>query len=141
MRRSYLIESLHMKYFPLVWAAFRRRTTESLLTLVVVTIAFTLFGTMVGLKVAYENALNANRLDRLVVRDRFCCEALAIGLREQLTRLPGVTGSGIIQPLFGYHQEPSQDVGVTMVDKASVESLPELQLTAEHWKQLEATPT
>jgi hypothetical protein len=43
-----------MKYVPLVWAAFRSHTTESLLTLVVITIAFTLVGTMVGLKVAYE---------------------------------------------------------------------------------------
>jgi putative ABC transport system permease protein len=130
-----------MKYFPLVWAAFRRRTTESLLTLVVVTIAFMLFGTMVGLKVAYENALNANRMDRLVVRDRFCCELLPISLREQLRRLPGVTGSGLIQPLFGYHEEPSQQAGVTMVDEASISALPELQLKPEHWKQLEATPT
>src|SRR5688572_28274911 len=114
MLRSHAIESLHMKYFPLVWAAFRRRTTESLLTLVVVTIAFTLFGTMVGLKVAYENALNANRLDRLLVRERFCCTMLTIGLREQLTSFPGVIGAGIIQPLYGYHQDPSDQFGITM---------------------------
>jgi putative ABC transport system permease protein len=138
---SYAIESLRMKYFPLVWAAFRRHTIESLLTLFVVTIAFTLCGTTVGLKVAYENALDANRLDRLLVRDRFCCTSLAIGLREQLTRLPGVTGAGIIQPLFGYHEEPSKMIGITMVDEASVMALPELRLTADHWKQLEATPT
>lgn len=141
MLQPYAIESLHMKYFPLVWAAIRRRTTESLLTVLVITIAFTLFGTMVGLKVAYENALNANRLDRLLVTERFCCTMLAIGLREQLTALPGVIGAGIIQPLYGYHQEPSQDVGVTMVDEAMVSALPELRLTADHWKQLAATPT
>jgi len=130
-----------MKYLPLVWAAFRRRTTESLLTLVVVTIGFTLFGTMVGLKVAYENALNANRLDRLLVLERFCCTMLTLGLREQLTSLPGVVGAGIIQPLYGYHQEPSQEIGITMVDEPMVIALPELRLTVDHWKQLAATPT
>jgi putative ABC transport system permease protein len=141
MFRQYAIESLRMKYFPLVWAAFRRHTTESLLTLGVITLAFTLVGTMVGLRAAYENALNENRLDRLLVRDRFCCTSLAIGVREQLTRIPGVAGSAIIQPLYGYHQEPSQTIGITMVDEATVSSLPELRLTADHWKQLAATPT
>jgi putative ABC transport system permease protein len=141
MLRPHAIESLRMKYFPLVWAAFRRHTIESWLTLVVITIAFTLVGTMVGLKVAYENALNAHRLDRLLVTDRFCCTSLAIGLREQLIRIPGVTGSGIIQPLFGYHEEPSNEIGITMVDEPTVSALPELRLTADHWKQLEATPT
>ena len=135
------MDRARVKYLPFVWAAFRRHTTESLLTLFVVTIAFTLFGTMVGLKVAYENALDANRLDRLLVTDRFCCTSLAIGLREQLTRIPGVTGAGLIQPLYGYHEEPSRTIGITMVDDATVTALPELRLIAAHWKQLKATPT
>ncbi len=50
-----------MKYLPLVWAAFRRHTTESLLTFLVLTIAFTLFSSMVALQAAYEQAITMRR--------------------------------------------------------------------------------
>ena len=56
-----------MKYLPLVWAAFRRHTTESLLTFLVLTIAFTLFSSMIALRDAYERAITVNRMDRLAV--------------------------------------------------------------------------
>jgi len=42
-----------MRYLPLVWAAFRRHTTESLRTLLVLTVAFTLFSAMLALRAAY----------------------------------------------------------------------------------------
>ena len=60
-----------MKYLPLVWAALRRHTTESLLTFLVLTIAFTLFSSMVALDAAYERAITVNRMDRLLVNARF----------------------------------------------------------------------
>jgi len=99
-------------YLPLVWAAFRRHTTESLLTFLVLTVAFTLFGSMVALKAAYENAINVNRMDRMWLTDRFCCMRLAIGVRDQITRMPGVLGVGLLQGLFGYHQDPSRPLGI-----------------------------
>ena len=74
-----------MKYLPLVWAAFRRHTTESLLTLLVLTIAFTLFSSMVALNAAYEQAITVNRMDRLLVTARFCCSGLSIARREEIT--------------------------------------------------------
>jgi hypothetical protein len=55
-----------MKYLPLVWAAFRRHTTESLLTFVVLTVAFTLFSAMVSLRAAYDHAIEVHRMDRLI---------------------------------------------------------------------------
>ncbi len=130
-----------MKYLPLVWAAFRRHTTESLLTFLVLTVAFTLFGSMVALKAAYENAINVNHMDRMWLTDRFCCTGLTIGLRDQIARIPGVLGAGVLQGLFGYHQDPSRQVGIALIDEATVSALPELRLTADHWKEMEATPT
>jgi putative ABC transport system permease protein len=130
-----------MKYLPLVWAAFRRHTTESLLTFLVLTIAFTLFSSMVALKTAYEQAIAANRMDRLLVTDRFCCKGLSIARRDEITRMPGVRGVMALHWVFGFHQEPSMQVGVTMLDQAGITAIPELPLTAEHWKQMAAKPT
>lgn len=129
-----------MKYFPLVWAAFRRHTTESLLTLLVLTIAFTLFSSMVALRAAYEQAITANRMDRLLVNQRFCCGGLNTARRDEITRIPGVQGAAALQWVFGFHQEPSLRVGVVMLDQAGAAALPELRLTPEHWKQMAATP-
>jgi putative ABC transport system permease protein len=134
------IESERVKYLPLVWAAFRRHTTESLLTFLVLTVAFTLFGSMVALKAAYENAINVNRMDRLWLTDRFCCTGLGIGLRGQISRIPGVQGLGLMQGLLGYYQDPARPLGIAMVDEATVSALPELRLTANHWKEMKATP-
>jgi putative ABC transport system permease protein len=130
-----------MKYLPLVWAAFRRHTTESLLTFLVLTIAFTLFSSMVALKAAYDQAINVNRMDRLLVTDRFCCTGLSIARRDEITRIPGVDGVMAIQWVFGFHQEPSRQVGITMLDQAGIAAIPELPLTADHWKRMAAKPT
>lgn len=129
-----------MKYLPLVWAALRRHTTESLLTFLVLTIAFTLFGSMVALKAAYENAINVNRMDRMWLTARFCCTGLGIGIREQITGIAGVQGVGLMQGLLGYQQDPSRQVGIAMLDEATVSALPELRLTANQWKEMKATP-
>lgn len=55
-----------MGSFPLVWAGWRRHTTESLLTFLVLTVAFTLFSAMVALRAAYGHAIDVNRMDRLL---------------------------------------------------------------------------
>jgi len=130
-----------MKYLPLVWAAFRRHTAESLLTFLVLTIAFTLFSSMVALKAAYEQAIDVNRMDRLLVTDRFCCKGLSIARRDEITRMRGVTGVAAIQWVFGFHQEPSMQLGVTMLDEAGIAAIPELPLTPEHWKRMAEKPT
>lgn len=129
-----------MKYLPLVWAAFRRHTTESLLTFVVLTIAFTLFSSMISLRDAYERAVTSNRMDRLHISARFGWGGLSIARRDEIARIPGVQGAAAFQWVFGFHQEPSMQVGVLMLDQAGAAALPELQLTPEHWKQMAAKP-
>lgn len=129
-----------MKYMPLVWAAFRRHTTESLLTFLVLTIAFALFSSMVALKATYDAAIENTRMDRLLVASRFCCSDLNIGRREELLRIPGVRGAAVLQAVFGFHQEPSRQIGVWMLDAGTIAAIPELRLTPAHWKQLHDTP-
>jgi len=129
-----------MRYLPLVWAAFRRHTTESLLTFLVLTVAFTLFGAMLALRAAYDHAIEVNRMDRLFVTARFCCTGLSIGRRAEIERMPGVRGVGLIDALLGFHQEPSMQLGVWMIDAGTIAAIPELRLTPEDWKLLQATP-
>ncbi|HXR93191.1 MAG TPA: ABC transporter permease [Steroidobacteraceae bacterium] len=129
-----------MRYLPLVWAAFRRHTTESLLTFLVLTVAFTLFGAMLALRAAYDHAIEVNRMDRLFVTARFCCTGLNIGRRAEIERMPGVRGVGLIDALLGFHQEPSMQLGVWMIDAGTIAAIPELRLTPEDWKLLQATP-
>jgi putative ABC transport system permease protein len=130
-----------MKYLPLVWAAFRRHTTESLLTFLVLTVAFTLFSAMVSLRAAYDHAIEVNRMDRLHVGARFCCTGLNIARRVEIERIPGVRGAALIQGVFGFHQEPSMRVGVWTIDGGTIAAIPELRLSPAHWKQLQDTPT
>jgi putative ABC transport system permease protein len=54
-----------LKYFPLIWAALWRKPAEFVLTLLSVTAAFTLFGTMVGFKNRVQSLVEASRQDRV----------------------------------------------------------------------------
>jgi putative ABC transport system permease protein len=129
-----------MKYLPLVWAAFRRHTAESLLTFLVLTVAFTLFSSMVALRAAYDHAIEVNRMDRLIIHARFCCTGINIAHRAEIERIPGVRGAGLIEGVWGFYQEPSMDVGVWTIDGGTIAAIPELRLTAANWKQLQDTP-
>src|SRR5262245_31804655 len=111
---------LQMKYLPLVWAAFRRHTTESLLTFLVLTVAFTLFSAMVSLRAAYDHAINVTRMDRLVVSPRFCCTGLNIRHRAEIERMRGVRGVAINNAVRGFYQEPSRQVAVWPLDGGTI---------------------
>lgn len=128
-----------MRYLPLVWAALRRHTTESLLTFIVLTVAFTLFSAMVALRAAYDHAIEVNRMDRLMVSARFCCTGLNIARRAEIERIPGVRGVGLVQGVFGFRQDPSMRVGVWTLDGGTIAAIPELRLGPAQWRQLRET--
>jgi putative ABC transport system permease protein len=128
-----------MRYLPLVWAALRRHTAESLLTFFVLTVAFTLFSAMMSLRAAYDHAIQVNRMDRLTVSARFCCAGLRIARRAELGRIPGVQGVGLVEGVQGYNQEPSRTVGVWAVDGETMAAFPELHLSPDDWKRMQNT--
>ncbi len=77
-----------MRFMPLVWSAIWRHRTESLLTLFALTVAFTLFGALLALTAAYEEAIVDARMDRLFVTRRFDGPtALPMGYRGLFTLL------------------------------------------------------
>ena len=80
-----------MKYFPLVWAALRRKPTRAMVTLLSVTVAFTLFGLMVGLNATFNLVEQRARADRIFSSPRFdYVSGMPIAVAHQIARMPGV---------------------------------------------------
>jgi putative ABC transport system permease protein len=77
----------------------------------------------------------------LLVSPRFAGPGLNISRRDEIGRIRGVGGVAELMWVFGFHQEPSRQIGVLMLDQPSISALPELRLTAGHWQQLAAKPT
>jgi len=129
-----------MKYLPLVWAAVRRHPTESLLALLTQTVAFALFGSMVALNSAYENAIDEARMDRLFVVCRFECQGLPLAYEEQLARLDAVVGVGAQVWLGGREQDERHQILVMFVDSGMRAAWPELPMTQADWRALDRMP-
>ncbi len=129
-----------MKFVPLVWAALRRNRTESVLTLLALTVAFALFGTMIALNAAYERAIRDARTDRLIVACAFDCGAIPLGYREQIARIAGVTGVGGQLWLGGHEQDERHPITVTFMDEGMRSAWPELPMSAADWQALDAAP-
>ena len=129
-----------MKFVPLVWAALWRNRTESVLTLLALSVAFALFGTMVALNAAYEQAIDDARMDRLIVACAFDCGAIPVGYREQLARIGGVTAVGGQVWLGGHEQDEHHQITVMFVDEGMRAAWPELPMSPADWRALDVTP-
>jgi putative ABC transport system permease protein len=129
-----------MKFLPLVWSAIWRNRSESLLTLLALSVAFTLFGSMVAVNAAYDRVLSAVRMDRLYVVCAFQCPGLPISVAEPLARVPGVTSVGYMDGLQGYHQERSRRIYISMVSAGMRGAWSELSLRPADWDLLQSAP-
>lgn len=129
-----------MKLLPLAWASLWRNRTESLLTLLALSVGFTLFGVMVALNAAYSRAVEATRLDRLIVSCAFDCGVMPVGYGEQIRRMPGVVAVGGSLLLGGIEQDESHDIAITFMDEGMRLAWPELPMRARDWQALDAAP-
>lgn len=129
-----------VKFLPLVWAALWRNRTESVLTLLALSVAFALFGTMIALNAAYERAIEVARPDRLIVACAFDCGVIPLGYREQVARIPGVTGVGAQEWLGGYERDPHHPITVMFVDEGMRSAWPELPMSQADWRAFDANP-
>lgn len=130
-----------MKFLPLVWAALWRNRAESVLTLLALSVAFALFGTMVAVHAAYERAIVEARADRLIVACAFDCGAIPLGYGDQIARIAGVTGVGGQLWLGGYEQDARHRITVMFVDEGLRAAWPELPMNEADWDMLEANPS
>ncbi len=113
-----------MKYFPLVWAALRRRKARTLLTLFSITTAFFLFGTLKGINsgiAAMEKLLN---VPLLLVMSRVRMDApLPLAHAARIRAIPGVTVVSPMTALVGFYQSLNNVVVVVGVDIPAMVSM------------------
>ena len=108
-----------VKFLPLLWAGLWRKPTRTTLTLLSIVVAFILFGILSGIDAGFAHALEASRLDRLFTDPRFGAP-MNISYAAQIARVPGVALVAPRRGLYGYYQDPKNDMGVICI--ASQES-------------------
>ena len=106
-----------MRYLPLVWAAIIRKPMRAVLTLLSVTVAFTLFGLMIGLNATFDMIAEKARADRIYTWPRFGGDGVPIAVARQIEAMPGVKAVTGMNFLPGYVQDPKNQAFVLMVDQ------------------------
>lgn len=129
-----------MKYAPLVWSALWHKPAEAVLTWLTVTVAFALFGLMLGVNATLRAHIDSAPEDVLSVYPRFPSARLQVGMREAIERIDGVSATSAIFILNGYHTDPRNAVTVITVDNRGSEATPQFRLQPDQWQRLFSTP-
>lgn len=130
-----------MRYLPLVWAAWWRNRTESLLTLLALTVGFMLFGAMLTLNAAFVKSLEDVRKDAAFMFCRFnCADGLPLGYRSQVAAIEGVVATGPMFVLRGYRGNRNNTVGINFLDTFSPSGYPVFTLSPAQWRSLQTMP-
>ena len=109
-----------MRYLPLVWTAVMRKPMRTVLTLLSVTVAFTLFGLMIGMNATFDEVAARSRADRIFTNPRFGGNGMPIAVARQIAAMPGVKVVAGINVIVGYVQDPKNQAFVLMVDRNAV---------------------
>ena len=79
-----------MRYLPLIWSALTRKPARAVLTLLSVTVAFTLFGLMIGLNATFDEVAAKARADRIFTDPRFGGNGMPIAVALLGGLLPSI---------------------------------------------------
>ena len=124
-----------MKYFPLVWAALRRKPVRTLVTFLSVTAAFTLFGLMIGLNDTLHQMEARAPANRIWTVCRFGDQAMPIAVAHRIARIPGIKKVSVMSYLQGYVGDPRNIAGALMADDVYGDIFTD-QLTPEGWESI-----
>jgi putative ABC transport system permease protein len=130
-----------MKYLPLVWAALRRKPVRSIVTFLSVTVAFTLFGLMIGLSTTIRLMEERARADRIWVWPRFDNAGMPVTVARQIAQMPGVKKVTIMSYLPGYIGDPKNRVFVAFNDDEYGRMFPEWGPAPEQWEAVRKNRT
>jgi putative ABC transport system permease protein len=122
-----------MKYLPLIWSAVMRKPTRTILTLLSVTVAFTLFGLMIGLNATFDMVAEKARADRIFTWPRFGGNGVPVAVARQVATIPGVKAVTALNFLPGYVQDPKNQVFVLMVDQNVASVFGDYGVSPEQW--------
>jgi putative ABC transport system permease protein len=126
-----------MKYLPLVWAALVRRKLRTILTLLSVTAAFTLFGVVMGTDAAFQRMVDVINRTVVVSFPRFA-DNLTDGMGQQIAGMPNVAAVSASGAVCGYIRDPKNRACVGMLENAA--GWPNTPLTAAQWAQWRDRP-
>jgi putative ABC transport system permease protein len=104
-----------MKYLPLVWAGLWRKKMRAVMTLLAVTVAFTLFGLMIGLSTTVNLVEQRARADRVFSGPRYAPD-MPSAMARQIARMPGVKAITSQAYINGYVADPKNRTFVVMTD-------------------------
>ena len=96
-----------MKYLHLIWAGLMRKKTRTLLTLFSVIAAFTLFGLLDAVRVAFNAPESMAGIDRLIVSSKFSIiQPLPYADYTRIQAVPGVKEVAYANWFGGIYQDP-----------------------------------
>jgi putative ABC transport system permease protein len=126
-----------LKYLPLVWAALTRRKLRTILTLLSVTAAFTLFGVMMGTDAAFQQMVEVINRSIVVTFARFA-DNLTDTMGQEIAVMPNVGAVSAAGSVFGYYRNPKNQAYAMMVDTAA--GWPNAPITPAEWAEWRAKP-
>lgn len=131
-----------MKYLPLVWSALWRKPSESVLTFLAITAAFTLLSVMIGINLTVRQLVERAPMDRLWIEDRFHSPiGFPMALGAKLARMDGVTAVAASHGFSGYHVDPHHPVSIELVNEGMKTVWSEGPIRPEQWEELFARPS
>jgi putative ABC transport system permease protein len=130
-----------VKYLPLVWAGLWRKRAQTVLTLISVAIAFTLFGSLHGVTSAIDGIVDAMSDTRLRIMSRVnITQPLPLAHRARIATVPGVEEVSYYNFFAGYYQEPGNGVDVGAIDIETFDAIyPEIQLEPKFVEAMKQT--
>lgn len=106
-----------MKYLPLVWAALRRKPIRTVITFLSVTVAFTLFGLMIGLSATMDIMAEKARADRIWTMARFDSpDGVPVTIARRIEQVPGIKRVTVMNFVPGYVGDPKNQAGIMFID-------------------------
>lgn len=128
-----------MKFIPLIWSALWRKPADAVLTGLTITVAFALFGLMLGVNATIRATIDAASPDTVSVSWRFPSVRLQVGMRDQIARIKGVSAVAVFYQLWGRRGDLPAAVHVMSFDEGAREAVRYFGLKPEHWDRLFAT--
>ena len=126
-----------LRYLPLVWAALARHKLRTILTLLSVTAAFTLFGVTMGTDAAFQKMVDVINRSVVVIGARFA-DNMTDAQGQQIARMPNVAAVSAAGAVFGYYRNPKNRAGIMMLENEA--GWPNALLTPAQWAQWKTKP-
>ncbi|HEU4548619.1 MAG TPA: FtsX-like permease family protein [Rhizomicrobium sp.] len=125
-----------MRFLPLIWAAVMRKPVRTILTLLSVMVAFTLFGITIGMNATFDKVAAGAHDDRIFTNQRFFGTGMPLAQSGQTAQLPGIAQVAYFDVLSGYHENQRNRAFALMVSDNYGKLYPDWPITPAEWDML-----